>query len=167
MQNTSYTPVEILLVEDNEADVYLTRKAFEKAKLANRLSLATDGVKALAFLRREGNFADAPRPDIVFLDLNLPRKSGYEVLTEIKKDPDLKRIPVIILTSSKSDEDVFKTYDNYANCFISKPVKMEDFEEVIRKVEDFWFCIVRLPPKVAARADSTGQRAVEAEVRKS
>ncbi len=151
MKNENCTPVEILLVEDNEADVFLTRKAFERAKLANRLSLAADGVQALAFLRGEGKYAGAPRPDIILLDLNLPRKSGYEVLAEIKKDPALKRTPVIILTSSKSDEDVAKTYDSYANCFISKPLKMEDFEEIIRKIEDFWFCIVRLPPKTAAR----------------
>lgn len=149
MDNIHGTPVEILLVEDNEADVFLTRKAFAKAKLANRLSVASDGVQALAFLRGEGKYSDAPRPDIILLDLNLPRKSGYEVLAEIKKDPILRRTPVIILTSSKSDEDVVKTYDNYANCFISKPIKMEDFEEIIRKVEDFWFCIVRLPPKAA------------------
>jgi len=140
-------PIEILLVEDNPDDVELTTRSFKKARMQNRVSVAGDGVEALAFLRREGKYAGAPRPDIILLDLNLPRMSGQELLETVKRDPALKDIPVIILTTSKSEEDIMKTYREQANCFISKPVLMEDFDRVIRTLQDFWFVIVKLPPK--------------------
>lgn len=145
MEQVNYTPIEILLVEDNEDDVILTAQAFKKGKVGNHLNVAPDGVEALAFLRREGKYASAPRPDIILLDLNLPRMNGHELLKIIKTDPLFARIPVIILTTSKSEEDMLKTYEHHSNCFISKPVTMEDFEKVIRTVEEFWFVIVRLP----------------------
>ena len=126
--------VEILLVEDNEGDIRLTREALKEEQ-------------ALRFLRREQEFAGMPRPDLVLLDLNLPRLDGREVLAAIKKDPDLKQIPVVVLTSSRADEDLLKAYDSHANCYISKPVGFEDFMQVIRSIENFWLTIVVLPPK--------------------
>ena len=140
-------PIEILLVEDNPADIRLAQEAFKEAKLINRLFPTTDGEEALAFLRREGPYADAPRPDLIFLDLNLPRKDGREVLAEIKADPELRRIPVVILTSSSAEEDVVKTYNLHANCYVSKPVDLERFIEVVKSIGDFWVSIVRLPPR--------------------
>ena len=145
MKQVNYTPIEILLVEDNEDDVILTTEAFKRGKVRNNIHVTKDGVEALAFLRREGKYAAAPRPDIILLDLNLPRMDGHELLKIVKSDPLLASIPVIILTTSKSEEDVIKTYEHHSNCFISKPVTMEDFEKVIKTVEDFWFLIVRLP----------------------
>jgi len=145
MEQPDYTPIEILLVEDNEDDVILTTLAFKRGKVSNNIHVAMDGVEALAFLRREGKYAAAPRPDIILLDLNLPRMNGHELLEKIKTDPLFKAIPVIILTTSKAEDDIVKTYEHHSNCFISKPVVMEDFDKVIMTLEDFWFQIVRLP----------------------
>jgi CheY-like chemotaxis protein len=144
-QNPNGRPVEILLVEDNPGDVRLTREALKEAKVRNSLSVAGDGVEAMAFLRREGSYATAPRPDIVLLDLNLPKKDGREVLAEVKADPDLRRIPVVILTTSKAEEDILKTYDLHANCFVTKPVDFDQFIKVIQSIEGFWLTIVQLP----------------------
>lgn len=138
-------PVEILLVEDNPGDVRLTLEAMKEGKMRNNVSVATDGEEAMAFLRREGEHAEAPRPDIIFLDLNLPKKDGRTVLAEIKHDGDLKRIPVVILTTSKAEEDVLNSYDLHANCYITKPGNLEQFIEVVKSVEDFWVQIVKLP----------------------
>jgi CheY-like chemotaxis protein len=139
--------VEILLVEDNPGDVRLTEEAMKEAKMRNNLSVACDGVEAMAFLRQEGEYADAPRPDVVLLDLNLPKKDGRAVLAEIKADPDLRRIPVVILTSSKAEEDVLNSYDLHANCYVTKPGDLEQFIEVVKSVGDFWVQIVKLPPE--------------------
>ncbi|TAH47410.1 MAG: response regulator [Elusimicrobia bacterium] len=139
--------VEILLVEDNEGDIRLTREALKEGRIRNRLNVVSDGEQALRFLRREQEFAGMPRPDLVLLDLNLPRLDGREVLAAIKKDPDLKQIPVVVLTSSRADEDLLKAYDSHANCYISKPVGFEDFMQVIRSIENFWLTIVVLPPR--------------------
>ena len=139
--------VEILLVEDNEGDIRLTREALKEGRIRNRLNVVSDGEQALRFLRREQEFAGMPRPDLVLLYLNLPRLDGREVLAAIKKDPDLKQIPVVVLTSSRADEDLLKAYDSHANCYISKPVGFEDFMQVIRSIENFWLTIVVLPPK--------------------
>ncbi len=138
-------PVRILLVEDNLGDVRLTQEAFRENKVRNCLSVVSDGVEAMAFLRREGAHDGARRPDIVLLDLNLPRKDGRQVLEEIKSDPDLKSIPVVILTTSKAEEDIVRTYDLHANCYISKPVDLEQFMKVVKSIEDFWLTVVRLP----------------------
>lgn len=138
-------PIELLLVEDSEPDVRLTKEALNEAKVKNRLWVVEDGVEAMEFLRREGNYPDAPRPDLILLDLNLPRKDGRQVLKELKADDSLKRIPVVILTTSKSEEDVLKAYDLHANCYISKPVDFNRFMEVVKSVEDFWLTVVRLP----------------------
>ena len=147
MSNASnVVPIEILLVEDNPADVRLTREALKEEKLYNNLSVVTDGVEAMAFLHREGSYAGAPRPDLILLDLNLPRKDGREVLEEIKSDPDLKVIPVVVLTISKSEEDILRSYKLHANCYISKPVDLGQFLKVARSIQDFWLTIVRLPP---------------------
>jgi two-component system, chemotaxis family, response regulator Rcp1 len=137
--------VEILLVEDNEADIRLTREVLADGRLLNHLSIARDGEEAMSFLRRERPFQDAPRPDLVLLDLNLPRKDGREVLAEIKNDPQLRRIPVVILTTSRAEADIVQTYELYANCYIVKPVDLGQFINVIRSVEDFWLRVVRLP----------------------
>lgn len=139
-------PIEILLVEDNPGDVRLTLEALKDGKVRNNMHVVKDGVEALAFLRREGEYADAPCPDIILLDLNLPRKNGREVLAETKKDPNLRRIPVVILTVSQAEEDVLRTYDLHANCYITKPVDLEQFIKVVKSIEDFWLTIVRLPP---------------------
>ncbi len=139
--------VEILLVEDNEGDVRLTREALKEGRIRNRLSVVQDGEQALAFLRREGVHADAPRPDLILLDLNLPRLDGREVLAAIKNDPALKSIPVVVLTSSRTEQDLLRAYDLHANCFITKPVEFEQFIEVVRSIEDFWLTIVVLPPR--------------------
>ena len=138
-------PIDILLVEDNPGDVRLTREALRDGKVKNNLHVAVDGVEAMAFLRREGPFATAPRPDIILLDLNLPRKNGREVLAEVKADPALMRIPVVVLTTSKDEHDVLTSYEYHANCYITKPVDLEQFLTVVRSIEEFWFTIVRLP----------------------
>jgi chemotaxis family two-component system response regulator Rcp1 len=138
--------VQILLVEDNPGDVRLTQEALKEGDLPNQLHVVKDGVEALAFLRREGVHADAPRPDLILLDLNLPKKSGREVLEVIKQDDGLKRIPVVVLTTSDAKTDIVQVYDLHANCFITKPVDLEDFMQVVRRIEEFWFSIVQLPP---------------------
>jgi chemotaxis family two-component system response regulator Rcp1 len=139
-------PAEILLVEDNPGDVELTREGFESAKVRNHLNVVPDGMEAIEFLRRRGRYADAPRPDLILLDLNLPRKDGREVLAEIKADDDLKMIPVVILTTSKADEDIVRTYKLNANCYITKPVDFAGFEKIVQSIELFWFSVVVLPP---------------------
>ena len=147
-EHTDMKPIDILLVEDNPGDVRLTREALKEGKvLINQLNVARDGVEALAFLRRQGEFSDAVRPDIILLDLNLPKKDGREVLAEIKNDPELRRIPVVILTTSKAEEDILKSYDMHANCYITKPVDLDQFITVVQSIEDFWLTIVKLPPE--------------------
>jgi len=138
-------PLEILLVDDNPADVRLTQEALYEGGLQNRLSVARDGDEAMAFLRREDGFANAPRPDIVLLDLNLPGKDGREVLAEVKGDDLLRRIPVVVLTTSKAEEDILRSYDLHANCYITKPVHLDNFVGVLRQLEGFWTDVVRLP----------------------
>lgn len=138
--------IEILLVEDNPGDVDLARAAMEDSKVRNILHTVGDGEDAMAFLRRRGKHTDAPRPDLVLLDLNLPKKDGREVLAEIKSDPDLMRIPVVILTISKDEEDILKSYNLHANCFITKPIDLSQFIKVVKAIEDFWLTIVKLPP---------------------
>jgi CheY-like chemotaxis protein len=140
-------PADILLVEDNPSDVYLTEEALRSVGVTSRLHVAYDGVEAMAFLRREGIHAEAPRPDLVLLDLNLPRKDGRRVLAEIKEDEDLRRIPVIVLTTSNAPSDIVKCYDLHANCYIVKPVDFDQFETVIRAIEQFWFTYVMLPAR--------------------
>jgi CheY-like chemotaxis protein len=139
-------PVEILLVDDNPADVALTQEAFEDNKLCNNLSVVNNGVEAMYYLHRNGQYASAPRPDIILLDLNMPKKDGREVLAEIKADDDLKYIPVVIMTVSKDDKDILESYRLHANCYIKKPVKFTEFVEVVRSLENFWFSVVTLPP---------------------
>ncbi|MCK4914203.1 MAG: response regulator [Planctomycetes bacterium] len=135
----------VLLVEDNLGDVRLTEEAIKDGKLAVNLYVASDGVDAMEFLRKEGENANAPTPDLVLLDLNLPRKNGHEVLSDIKTDSKLKSIPVVVLTSSEADTDIVKCYDLYANCYIAKPVDLEQFAIVVKTIKNFWFTIVRLP----------------------
>jgi len=143
--NAPNDPVEILLAEDNPGDVMLTKKALEEGKLANNLHVATDGVDALQFLRQEGEYDDTPRPDLILLDLNMPRKDGEEVLEELKDDEDLRRIPVVVLTSSESEEDIAKSYELNANAYLTKPVDFDGFVEIVNRMEDFWFQVVKLP----------------------
>jgi two-component system, chemotaxis family, response regulator Rcp1 len=143
--STRASPVEILLVEDNPGDVRLTKEALKEGKVYSNLHWAKDGVEALEFLRRRGNFADVPRPDIILLDLNLPKKDGREVLAEIKSDDDLKRIPVVILTTSKAEEDVLRSYQLHANCYVTKPVDLEKFIVVVQSIDRFWLTVVTLP----------------------
>ena len=138
-------PVEILLVEDNPGDERLTREALKEGKVYSNLHWVKDGVEAMAFLRREGKYKDVPRPDIILLDLNLPKKDGREVLQEIKKDDNLKRIPVVILTTSKAEEDVMRTYNLHANCYVTKPVDLEKFIVVVQSIDRFWLTVVTLP----------------------
>ncbi len=139
-------PVEILLVEDNPGDHRLTKEALHEGKVYNNLHWARDGVEALDFLMRRGRFADAPRPDIILLDLNLPKKDGRAVLSEIKQDPSLRSIPVVILTTSQAEEDVLKSYDLHANCYVTKPVDLEKFIVVVQSIDRFWLSVVTLPP---------------------
>ena len=139
-------PIEILLVEDNPGDVRLTREALKEGKVYSNLHTAKDGVEAMEFLRRHGKYKDAPRPDIILLDLNLPRKDGREVLEEIKSDELLKRIPVVVLTTSKAEEDVLRTYNLHANCYVTKPVDLEKFMVVVKSIDVFWLTVVTLPP---------------------
>jgi CheY-like chemotaxis protein len=137
--------IEILLVEDNLADARLTIEAMKEAKVHNRLSHVHDGEEALAFLRQEAGYAEAPKPDLILLDLNMPRKDGREVLAAIKVDPRFKRIPVVVLTSSQAEEDILKAYNLNANCYVTKPVDFDQFLKVVRAIEEFWLTIVRLP----------------------
>jgi len=137
--------IDILLVEDNPGDARLAKEALTDSKIKNKLHFASDGEEAADFLFRRGKFEDAPRPDLILLDLNLPKKDGRELLAEIKNDPHLKRIPVVILTTSKAEEDIIKTYNLHANCYITKPLDLDQFMKVVRTIEEFWLTIVRLP----------------------
>jgi CheY-like chemotaxis protein len=138
-------PIEILLVEDNPEDAALTMETLHDGRIRNNITLVEDGVLAMDFLRRAGPYASAPRPDLILLDLQLPRKNGREVLTEVKADRDLRRIPVVIMTTSAAEQDIFESYDLHANCYLTKPVELDDFINVVRKIEDFWLTIVKLP----------------------
>ncbi|MGJ3249855.1 MAG: response regulator [Elainellaceae cyanobacterium] len=138
-------PIEILLVEDSPSDADLTIETLNDAKVLNNLHVVEDGVEALAYLRRVGHYIDAPRPDLVLLDLNLPKKNGREVLSEIKSDPELRLIPVVVLTTSESDEDILRSYQLHANCYVTKPVGLEEFIHLIRLIESFWLVAVKLP----------------------
>ena len=139
--------IEILMVEDSPIDVLMAREALQQAKVLNNLSVTENGVEALAFLRRENQYAGAPRPDLILLDLNMPRMDGREVLQELKADPELKCIPVVVLTTSKAEEDIVKSYGLHANCYITKPVDFERFVAVVQTIQDFWFTVVTLPPR--------------------
>ena len=138
-------PIEILLVEDNPGDVRLTMELLKESKIRNHIDAVNDGIEAMAYLRKEAKFSGAPRPDLILLDLNMPRKDGREVLAEIKQDPDLKRIPVVILTTSSAEQDIVRSYNDHANAYITKPVDLDQFAKVVKSVEDFWFTIVKLP----------------------
>lgn len=138
-------PIEILLVEDNPGDARLTQEAMRAAKMRNNLTMVEDGVEAMAYLRREGRFEGAARPDLILLDLNLPRKDGREVLAEVKADPVLKFIPVVILTTSQAEEDVMRAYSLHANCYVTKPVDLDQFMRVVQTIDDFWVSVVTLP----------------------
>lgn len=138
-------PVEVLLVEDNPGDIRLTQEAFKDGRILVNLTVATDGVQAIDILSRQGQYSGIPRPDLILLDLNLPRKNGREVLVEIKADEELKRIPVIVMTTSKAEQDIHRAYNLNANCYITKPVELDEFLNVVRSIEDFWLTIVTLP----------------------
>jgi len=140
-------PVEILLAEDNPGDVKLTRKALEKGKVLNNLHVVNDGVEALKFLRQEGEYADALRPDLLLLDLNMPRKGGQEVLDEMKTDESLRRIPVVVLTSSEAEEDIIESYDLHANAYLTKPIDFDGFVDIVSSVEEFFLTVVKRPPR--------------------
>ena len=139
-------PIEILLVEDNPADARLTQEELKESTVSNNLVVLGDGEQALAYLRREGKYANARRPDLILLDLNLPRKDGRELLADVKADPDLRRIPVVVLTTSAGEEDVLRAYNLQAACYITKPVDLDQFMHVVRSIEDFWMTVVKLPP---------------------
>ena len=143
----SVTPIEVLLVEDDPGDVLMTKEAFEEHKVGNRLNVVPDGVDALAYLRREGPYADAARPDLILLDLNLPRVDGREVLAEIKKDESLRSIPVVVLTTSQADEDILRSYQLHANAYVTKPVDFDQFIRVVRQIDNFFVSVVKLPPR--------------------
>ena len=143
--------IQVLLVEDNPGDVRLTKEALKEGKMLNRVTVVGDGVEALSFLRRQGKYADAGQPDLILLDLNLPKKDGRQVLAEIKADPGLKRIPVVVLTTSSAEEDILKTYDLHANCYVTKPMDLEQFMRVVKSIEDFWVTVVKLPSEDAER----------------
>ena len=145
--NTKMNPVDILLVDDDEGDVLLTQKALKNGKLFNTLNVAKDGVEALEYLRQKGRFKDALRPDLILLDLNMPRMNGKETLAEIKKDPNLKSIPVIVLTTSDADMDVIQSYDSHASAYVTKPVDLGQFTNVVQSLKDFWLCVVKFPPR--------------------
>lgn len=149
ISKASGRPIEILLVEDNPGDVRLTQEALKEGKVLNRLSVVKDGVEAIFFLKKKEKYKDAPRPDLILLDLNLPKKNGREVLGEIKRDPEFMRIPVVILTISRDEQDILKSYDLHANCYIIKPVDLNQFINVVKSIEDFWLTIVKLPPNSA------------------
>jgi chemotaxis family two-component system response regulator Rcp1 len=144
--STEGRPIEILLVEDNPGDIRLTQEAFRDGKVANNMSVVTDGDEAMTFLRHEGEYSEAPRPDIILLDLNLPKKDGREVLAELKQDPNLRRIPVIVLTTSKAEQDILNSYDMHANCYITKPIDLEEFIKLVEGIGGFWLMVVKLPP---------------------
>ena len=144
---TAIMPLEVLLVEDNPGDAELTRIVLEDSKISIHLNVVEDGVEAMAFLRKQRNYAEVPHPDIILLDLNLPRKDGREVLAEIKADTNLRRIPVVVLTTSQAEEDIIKAYNLAANCYITKPVDFDQFVKIVQSIENFWFAIVKLPPE--------------------
>jgi CheY-like chemotaxis protein len=148
-------PVEILLVEDNPGDVELTANALRVGKIFNQMSVVDNGEAAMEYLRRQGRYAHAPYPDVILLDLNLPRKDGREVLAEIKADPLLKKIPVIILTTSQAEEDILRAYNLAANCYITKPVDLDQFTKVVQAIEEFWFSVVKLPPNAEHSEDTS------------
>jgi two-component system, chemotaxis family, response regulator Rcp1 len=156
MNSNCFSPIEILLVEDNIGDIRLTQEALKESSLIVNLSVVRDGIEAMTFLRGEGDYANAPTPDLVLLDLNLPRKDGREVLQEIKNDSDLKRIPVVVLTTSEAESDIFATYGFHANCYINKPVDMDQFIKIVTLLEEFWFTIVKLPPREVAGYTAPG-----------
>jgi CheY-like chemotaxis protein len=139
------TPIEVLLVEDDPGDVLMTREAFEEHKVRNRLSVVSDGAEALAYVRREGEFADATRPDLILLDLNLPKRDGREVLKEMKADPDLREIPIVVLTTSSAESDVLASYQLHANAYVTKPVDFERFILAVKQIDDFFISLVKLP----------------------
>jgi chemotaxis family two-component system response regulator Rcp1 len=143
-------PIIVLLAEDNPADFQLTAEAMKESKIRNQLFHVNDGVEVLEFLRRKGKYADVPRPDVILMDLNMPRKDGRRALQEIKEDPDLKTIPVVILTVSDAEEDIVKSYNLHANCYVTKPMDLDEFSRVVRGIENFWFTIVKLPPNKEA-----------------
>ncbi|MCL5027924.1 MAG: response regulator [Bacteroidetes bacterium] len=145
MNNLFGRPVRILLVEDNLADIRLTKEVFKTSKVLNEIEIANDGVEAINYLKKTGKYESNKTPDLILLDLNLPKKDGREVLAEIKSDLNLRKIPIIILTISKDEEDILKSYSLYANCYITKPINLEQFNNVIKSIEDFWFTIVKLP----------------------
>jgi two-component system, chemotaxis family, response regulator Rcp1 len=145
--NNNSEPIEILLVEDNPGDARLAVEALKDSKVHNNLYHVKDGVEAMNFLRRRGSYVDVPVPDLILLDLNLPRKDGREVLEEIKEDPELKLVPVVVLTTSEAERDLVRTYDLHANAYVVKPIDLDRFVEVVQAIEDFWFAIVKLPPK--------------------
>jgi two-component system, chemotaxis family, response regulator Rcp1 len=147
MKTADIRPIEILLVEDSPSDAEFTAEALKEAKVRNHLSIVEDGVQAMEFLRRQGQYTKAPRPDLIMLDLNLPRKDGREVLAELKADADLKMIPVVVLTTSRAEEDVLRAYQLHANCYITKPVDFQQFLNVVRSIESFWLFVVTLPPR--------------------
>ena len=149
MTESRLEPIVILLVEDNPADARLTAEGLKRAKVLNRLHVVEDGEEAIAFMRREGQWADAPRPDIIFLDLNLPKMDGREVLTIVKEDPELAHIPIVVLTSSDADVDILKAYRAKANCYVKKPVMFQEFLNTIKLLDDFWLTVVRLPMDAA------------------
>jgi len=144
-QNTRGEPIEILLVEDNEDDANLTIDALRDGRVRNRITHVENGVEAMAFLRREGKYASAPRPDLILLDLNMPRKNGREVLEEVKGDPELRCIPVVVMTSSDDEKDILGAYQRHVNCYITKPLDLDQFVAVVKSIESFWFTIVKLP----------------------
>ncbi|QLH78927.1 response regulator [Halosimplex rubrum] len=147
MRNDEAEPVAILLAEDNPGDVTLTRKALERGSIINNLHVVNDGVEALSFLRQEGEYADEPRPDLVLLDLNMPRKDGRDVLEEIKTEDRLKRIPIVVMTSSEAEEDIVQSYDLHANAYLTKPIDFDGFLDVIERIEEFWLTVVKMPPE--------------------
>ncbi len=147
LKDTLNAPIEILLVEDNPGDIRLTQEVLKEGKVQNTLSVVENGVQAISFLRKENEYQDAPTPDLILLDLNLPKKDGREVLLDIKNDPELKKIPVVVLTTSQAEEDILKVYDLNANCYISKPVDFGQFIDVVKSIENFWLSIVKLPTR--------------------
>jgi two-component system, chemotaxis family, response regulator Rcp1 len=147
LKSNASHPIEILMVEDNPSDVRLTIEAFKDAKVRNRMHVVVDGEDAMEFLRREGRYSDALRPDLILLDLNLPKKNGREVLAEIKADPELRRIPVVVLTTSDDERDIMAAYDLHVNAYVKKPVDLDQFIKIVEAVEDFWLTVVKLPPK--------------------
>ena len=147
-RNEKLRPIEILLVDDNPGDIRLTQEALKESKVLNNIHIVEDGLEALEFLRKEGRFKNVITPDIILLDLNLPKRNGREVLAEIKNDDFLKKIPVVILTISRAEEDILKSYRLHANCYITKPVDMDQFIKIVRSIENFWFSIVKLPPNI-------------------